>query len=711
MSGTARALILTSWMFIASCGGASASQLAQSRYQSHRSTMRALGFRAVGDAARGDIVRGQTVRQSTHLEGGKCYRIVALGEGDALDLEIALVAPGGQRAVASESSGRDVSVRYCPTAGGDFAVTVAARSGSGAYDLGVWEDRSSANANSDDTQRGTCEAPNVLEFGHTVEGSTANAHDNASGSCLRGRGPDVIYSLAVPTRRRVTITVRTDFDAALYLQHDCGADQSEISCCNLAIVRGVSRIDTVLDAGNYFVVVDSVENGRRGRFSLEAQMGEAPELSQVCASRPAITPSTPGHPAPAIHASTAGRPDLMRGSCAEGRFPGPDQAYSLRLTEPSRVRASLSVDAAWDPGLYIRRGCASEDTEVACSDDAGDSEHARITHVLDAGEYTIVVDGFVAGSQGDYALDVETAPVSGTGVPSDTCENATAVPLDGSLDGDTMQARDDLTGSCGGGDGAPDLVYRVNVSQRAHVSAELRNAGLGESTTASRLYFIRSCGAVHGEVACGRGRVDAVLPAGTWYLVVDGASRDDFGRFTLQMHSDDAAGIDAACRAVAALTPGETTRGTTSGGDRLHATCGNRAQSPERVYSLRLNERHHVSIAVQSDYDSVVYVRTACERESSEIACNDDDTSQRTSRIEADLDPGQYFVVVDGFYQNNTGAFSLTATLSDPRPPTAVTLGAPAPSPAHRPSSSSDAVAPSLPVANPCNGGGPGRGR
>ena len=693
------------------CAGASSAQRTQSRRQGHRATMTALGFRPIGTPSNGAITRGQTVRTTAHLTGGSCYRIVALGDGDALDLEVALVSPSGQRAAASETSGADASVRYCPTDDGDFAMTLAARAGNGEYELGVWEDRATAGGVGDEVQRGTCEAPYVLDFAHPVEGSTANARDNTSGTCLRGRGPDVIYTLAVPTRRRVTITVRTDFDAALYLQHDCGANQTEISCCNLAVVRGVSRIDTVLDAGSYFVVVDSVENGRRGRFTLEAQLGEAPELAQVCASLPAITPSTPGHPQPAIHASTSGRPDLMRASCAEGRFPGPDQAYALALTESSRVRASLAADGEWDPGLYVRSGCVSEDTEVACNDDAGDAQHARITRTLVAGSYAIVVDGYVAGSQGDFALEVETAPAAGSGVANDACDTAAPLGLDTSVEGDTFAAHDDVSGSCGGGDGAPDVMYRLNVPRRSHVTAELTRSGLGETVASSRMYFVRGCGGARGEASCGRGRVDAVLAPGTWFLVVDGASRDDFGRFTLQTQSDDAAGVDAACRNVPAITPGQTVRGTTAGADRLHASCGNRAQSPDKVYSLRLTERRHVTLALQAQFDSVLSLRGACERESSEIACNDDDTSQRTSRIDADLDTGTYYVVVDGFHQGNAGNFTLDATLGEPRPPTPVTLGASSPPPARQPTPrASGAPVPSLPTANPCSGGGPGAG-
>jgi hypothetical protein len=108
----------------------------------------------------------------------------------------------------------------------------------------------------------------------------------------------------------------------------------------------------------------------------------------------------------------------------------------------------------------------------------------------------------------------------------------------------------------------------------------------------------------------------------------------------------------------------------------------------------------------------VLSLRSACDRESSEVACNDDDTSQRTSRIETDLDAGTYYVVVDGFYQGNSGAFTITAALSEPRPPVPVNIGTSSPPPARQPTPrASGAPAPAnLPVANPCGGGGPGAG-
>jgi hypothetical protein len=300
---------------------------------------------------------------------------------------------------------------------------------------------------------------------------------------------------------------------------------------------------------------------------------------------------------------------------------------------------------------------------------------------------------------------VETAPLAGSGIPNDACATAQPIALDSTTPGDTFAARDDTAGSCGG-DGAPDAVYRLAVARRTHLRAELARSGLGDVPGSARLYLTRACGNPRAELACGRTTVDAVVGPGTYYLVVDGATREDFGQFVLRTAADDPAGIDAACRNVPALVPGRPVQGTTSGTDRLHASCGNRARSPEQVYSIHLTERRHLVVDVHAQFDSVLSLRAACDRESSELACNDDYQGQRASRIEADLDAGTYYVVVDGFDQGNAGAFTIEATVTAPGTapvpgPAGSTLplpGAPRPAPA--------APAPRLPpppaTGNPC---------
>src|SRR6185436_7195139 len=76
-------------------------------------------------------------------------------------------------------------------------------------------------------------------------------------------------------------------------------------------------------------------------------------------------------------------------------------------------------------------------------------------------------------ADGRYTLAVETAPEQGTGVPGDACADAVPLPrTDPSVQGDTFLARDDVAGKCGG-QGAGDVVYRVEVPKRARVTAHM----------------------------------------------------------------------------------------------------------------------------------------------------------------------------------------------------------------------------------------------
>lgn len=110
-------------------------------------------------------------------------------------------------------------------------------------------------------------------------------------------------------------------------------------------------------------------------------------------------------------------------------------------------------------------------------------------------------------------------------------------------------------------------------------------------------------------------------------LTVDGTLRT--GRMTF----DTCAGGDDATPIMGC------TRTDISGGDRilrLEVPVANR-------YRVDLNE------AAGADADPVVYLRTACDERASELACDDDRPGTLNSRIELDLEPGEYFIVMDSF--------------------------------------------------------------
>jgi hypothetical protein len=119
------------------------------------------------------------------------------------------------------------------------------------------------------------------------------------------------------------------------------------------------------------------------------------------------------------------------------------------------------------------------------------------------------------------------------------------------------------------------------------------------------------------------------------------------------------------CAAPIPLSAGTVTGSTTHGEHENAGSCGS-SDSRELVYELEVTQRQRVTIDVEARFDSVLYVRKDdCTDPNAEVDCSDDATPDRThSRIERVLDPGRYFVFVDG-YAHESGSFNLSVSMTD----------------------------------------------
>lgn len=628
--------------------------------------MDAMGFVGVGRTEEGSIARGQTKSHLARLRAGHCYRVVAIAAGESVDLETAMYTADGARAAESTTSGRASSVAYCASSSGTFRFAVSARNGQGSYVFALWQrdDERSGDAAS----RGTCVNPLPLELGGRINGSLLTAQDNAGASCAAGRNPDVVHVLEIERRQRVQLVATGEGPRALFIRRNCagggtgaGTFEGPTLECSLPRDGAPARIDATLDPGRYYVFVESIGDGTRGAYTLTTNEAESPEAADLCARARAIEPGA------VVHGSTENATDVLHGSCATSRFPGPDSTYMLTLREPSRVRASVESESRWDTGIYLRSTCADPESEVTCNDDADDRFHAQVVKTLAPGRYAVTVDGYSADARGPFTLQVETAPPAGSGVGSDACSDAATVSFAQRIEGDTFAARDDISLSCGGA--GPDQVFRFNLPRRSLVRATLSESGVVNTDAAIALGFVRGCtaGAPQpvGELACARGRVvDAILPAGTHHIVIDGATRDDYGRFAFTLDSQDAEPIEAACRDALPLQLNVRTQGTTVGRvDRLHASCGHGARSGDRAHTVSVSRRGRLIVDLRArGFDGVLSLRRACERQGTELACALEG-EQDTARVSVDVEPGNYTVIVDGFDRNNIGAYELEARL------------------------------------------------
>jgi hypothetical protein len=97
------------------------------------------------------------------------------------------------------------------------------------------------------------------------------------------------------------------------------------------------------------------------------------------------------------------------------------------------------------------------------------------------------------------------------------------------------------------------------------------------------------------------------------------------------------------------VAPGGRYALLTAGFDHYQATCG-APTGPEQALAIRLDRPSNLRLTVENnDYDTVLFVRAACDDANTELGCNDD-TNGLASEVRLDgLAAGTYFAFLDGY--------------------------------------------------------------
>lgn len=641
---------------ILSCGPSSSGL--EPRFVAVHNAMTAMGLAQTGAISEGSLPEGAEARIPVELDGGECYTLVALGSSQVENLDIRLLDSDGDEVTRDSTIDAHSAVQACPERSGDYQVVVRMTDGQGSYTASIWSGGTRASGGGGGgggSDQGTCGNPIDLALGQPVHGTTAGASAALRGSCANGGAPERVYRVEVDRRALLNAVLQSGYDGALYLLRACNA-QSEIICNDDNPDTTRSQIEATVEPGTYFLVVDGYGD-ESGEFDLLVSLSELQSIAAVCGD---ASPLPIGQP---VSGTTAGSANYFQATCASGAQ-SPDRVY--RMDVPSRSRVRVRQQSDHDGAIYIRRSCEDATTEIACNDDHRDQQHSVITTVLESGQYFVYADGFSAGQAGSFQLQADVTTDAGGGTAGDTCASPAAA-VQGPGQPDTFDARDDYAGSCGG-QGSPDVVYSVNVRNRSRLRATVN-----VSEYQPVLYLQSACGDAAREVACmnmatpGVTTLEAVVQPGNYFLIVDGPRPNAFGQSDIDLQFDDLAALDRACRSAPMLRPGRTVNGTTMNGqDRFQATCAGNARSNDVVYRLRLTRRQIVRLNMSSDYDGALHLRRDCADGASEIACNDDQPDNRHSYIEQTLDPGTYFVVVDGFAQGNLGTYTLDVQVANP---------------------------------------------
>ncbi|MBI5500578.1 MAG: hypothetical protein HY907_10065 [Deltaproteobacteria bacterium] len=236
--------------------------------------------------------------------------------------------------------------------------------------------------------------------------------------------------------------------------------------------------------------------------------------------------------------------------------------------------------------------------------------------------------------------------------------------------GTTCGASDDGVDSACGTVDAPDVLYRLDLSDPAVVT--LDTAG-SEFDAVLRLADASTCPGSElacdddsSAVAAGQAELVAALEAGSYWVIVDGKNADSTGRYVLNARFEvvGPAPPNDACTGATTLNLGTSPRsigGTTIGAGNHPRGCL-LGGGPDVWYTFTLAERTLVYLDLLDGgaWNAVLDVRTgSCLAATTSLACEDDACGTSRPRYLGWLDPDTYYVLVDGRSIVDSGMFTL----------------------------------------------------
>ena len=115
-----------------------------------------------------------------------------------------------------------------------------------------------------------------------LSNSTQCFGDTTMGSCTGADGHDVVYKFTLPTRKRVTATLEAPgFDSGIYLTQSCSDGKSDF-CSDTGGVGGIEKIDTFVETGTWFLVVDSALEKQYGDYTAYLEFQTPVANGQAC---------------------------------------------------------------------------------------------------------------------------------------------------------------------------------------------------------------------------------------------------------------------------------------------------------------------------------------------------------------------------------------------------------------------------------------------
>jgi len=294
-----------------------------------------------------------------------------------------------------------------------------------------------------------------------------------------------------------------------------------------------------------------------------------------------------------------------------------------------------------------------------------------------AGESRACTSGVCSGTQTCSAATCDWGACDfGPPPDNDSCSSLTVIDISsgGTFLGSTCAATNAFTAgaACGGGAASPDVLYRLELTGAADVTLDT----VGSDYDA--VLQLRSGPACPGTLlACddnsaggtpGQARIFRNLAAGTYFVVVDGAGTSSRGNYNLNVTiAATPPPPNDACTGAIDISAGGVFSGSTTQATDDHAySCSPSASGGRDVwYTFTLLQREVVYLDTVdgNTWDSVLQLRSGACGSSTALTCADDQCRAYSGGVRSQilrvLDPGTYFVVVDGWNAAAAGNFAL----------------------------------------------------
>lgn len=607
-----------------------------------------LDLRATLKTAPGSTGALSMLDETCRLQSGTCAR----HNGDDTRLKVSSLQPGTHRFSVDHLSG-----------------------GPGAYTLDV--------ELSPHRPGETCGNPLPLALSDGAAGGTAQVSLDLRDfidddvDCY-GSGADVFYSFTTDRTLDVRVEAQTDETIRIGLFADCTYSDTCTSVYNGGFGSGFARGS--VPAGTWILAVDADHPRGEGPITLDVAL-TPPTPGDTCdiAIPLAIAP-TGG--AVEIDGSTANAFDFHQGGCHTYY---PERIYSFTTTEKLNLIAQVSSAGGTKAhAVTLKQAC--DGNALSCTKGGGRETIVRAAD-LPAGTYHLFVDKAEFSGPDDYTLAVTLGPRPA----GDRCE--TALPLglptsgDGEVrvEGDSRKFFHDVTAACGASATADkagaDVLHTFTTTAPMNLRLLVDSKTTGFRPTVS---LRRGCDSFDTDLVCGwvpTYATDAwanyeALPAGTWYVSVDGYGTHDSGAYELVARLSSAkAGESCSNPRVITLSNGASGTATVSGqfADFFedHSDCWNSTGS-DVVFQVTTDRprRLHARVEVsESTAQPTMSVRGAagCASSSGALAC-ERSSFDGTGRVSADLPAGTSYILVKSPLAKPAGTFELTVEVDDFQP-------------------------------------------